>query len=87
MASDIDWSLHASVQQHGKDVALRVSLTAFDSDGVDVWHETWRGREQRLPVLETEEDTAWFLLCLLVKVLERAGSAGRINPWLDPTLF
>jgi len=87
MAAQPDWSLHASVQQHGDDVSLRVSLTAYDTDGTELGHNTWRGREQRLPILESSEDTAWYLLLLLVQVLERAGSVGRVTARVDPTLF
>lgn len=87
MSSGVDWSLNAKVEQHGEDVALRVQMTAFDESGHDLHTYTWRGREQRLPELGASEDVAWFLLCLLVKVLEREGSVGRINAAVDPALF
>lgn len=87
MGQSVDWQLHANVNEHGEDVALRVTLSAYDRTGYEVYSETWRGRDSHLPLVEEEVDTAWFLLCLLTRLVERAGSVGRINARVDPTLF
>lgn len=87
MAATPEWSLHASVQQHGNDVSLRVTLTAYDDQGLEMGHNTWRSREQKLPILESSEDTAWWLLILLALSMEKHGSVGRCDPQLTPPLF
>jgi len=87
MAERPEYTLHANVNQHGDDVALRITLSAYDCQGAELHTETWRGRESRMPELETAEDTAWYLVLCLAKVMERAGSVGRVNAHVEPPLF
>jgi len=87
MASPLEYSLHATVHQHDDDLSLRVSLTAYDSYGGEAHTTTWRGREQNLPDLETQIDTAWLLLLMLVRSLEKQGGVGRVTATVEPPLF
>ena len=87
MASPLEYSMHATIHQHDDDLSLRVSLTAYDSYGGEAHTQTWRGREQNLPELETQVDTAWLLALMLCRMLEKSGSVGRVSAVVEPPLF
>jgi len=87
MGSPLEYSLHANVHQHDQDLSIRVSLTGYDSYGGEAHTSTWRGREQNLPELETEVDTAWLLALMITRMLEKNGSVGRVSAVVEPPLF
>lgn len=36
------WQLHANVNGYRNDVALRITITAYDDDGFEIDSKTWR---------------------------------------------
>jgi hypothetical protein len=81
-----NFQIHANANQHGKDWALRVTVTQYDADGLPTEPRTVRGHAS-LPDVQDELDQAWIVLVQLAHMLEREGASGRVGGVEWPALF
>ncbi len=81
-----NFSVHANANQHGKDWALRVTVSKYGPEGPIGEGRTVRGHAS-LPHVDDELDQAWVVLVRLVHLLEAEGATGRLAGADWPALF
>ena len=82
-----EYSLHANANEHGKDLVLRVTLTAYDENGLAHEPVTWRGHTTVIQV-PGSVDTAWVMLIQMCHLLEKNGATGSVrSSFMQPRLF
>jgi len=82
---DVEWTIHANVNQHGKDHSLRVTFSAYRADGTEWAPVTWRGHSD-IARFDAPIDQAWAALLMCMKMLEAQGSCGRVSGIYDEPL-
>jgi hypothetical protein len=86
MSNDEQWTLHANVNSHGRDKALRVTWDCYDVDIHGGEPITWRGHAV-MPRFDRPIDQAWVALVQLCKLLESQGALGRVTGVYDIPLW
>jgi hypothetical protein len=81
-----EFSIHANVNTHGRDVVFRVTMTLYDEHGEVQRPITWRGHDV-LPRFDSLSDQAHVAMIHICKMLERCGSEGRVSATYDEGLW
>lgn len=80
-----DFTVHANVNAHGRDIALRVTYDEYDDDMHGGEPVTWRSHAV-MPRFDRPIDQAWMSLLILMKLLEKNGALGRVSGVYDAQL-
>jgi len=83
--SESQWTIHANVNQHGRDHSLRVTWTSYDRYDMDDETATWRGHTT-MPQFDRPIDQAWVALLRMMQLLESQGALGRVSGYYQESI-